>query len=305
MPATAKYRVRDAAYLDQLSISQQLAESIEFELEQSYALQAKKCSNGAPYIFFVDGSGRPRVVQGCCNSWLCERCGQIRARHEYGRIVEGARQLSEAGHLLYFWTLTCRGRDMPLADAMRDYLCWTNKLLTYARRDCKQQGGHWAYAQVTERQDRQHPHSHLIVSFIHNDTLPTTITHNGKEREVGASVRFDKINAAAGLGRMYELSHIRNPIAVAVYVSKYLFKDSITTEWPRSWRRVRYSRSWPKLEREPAEVAYPLIKIADWRRMSYEYPVIYADSQVTLEAAYARLITNVVFREREEVQNVL
>lgn len=284
-----------AVALDQLSISQQLLENTEFELEQSHALQAEKCDNGAPFIFFVDNTGRPRVVQGCCNNWLCRRCGQIRARHEYGRIVNGAQKLADAGHELYFWTLTCRGKDMPLADAMAHYLKWTNKLLTYARRDCKKQEGLWSYVQVTERQKRQHPHSHLIVTFVHNDSRPTIRMKNGKQREVLESARFSQINARSGLGPQYEITVIKNPAAVAVYVSKYLFKESVSTEWPKGWRRVRYSQSWPKLEQAKAEVAWPLLKLYDWRRMSQAYPKIYADSQVTQDAAFARLITNVVY----------
>lgn len=297
------------ALLDQLSTSQQngrtaiagnvseaLQSDIEFELEQSHALQARRCENGAPFIFFVDGAGRPRVVQGCCNNWLCKRCGQIRARHEYGRIVHGSQVLHDAGHDLYFVTITCRGREISAEQADADYLKWTNRLLTSMRRDMR--GAAWAYAQVTERQQktRPHPHSHFITTYEPADAVPTMRVKNGVPRQVIISTRFDLLNERAGLGPQHEITLIDNPTAVAVYVSKYLFKDSISTVWPRGWRRVRYSRSWPKLPVEKPEIAYPLIKISDWHRMAAEYNTVFADSEVTYEAALARRIDVVVYQ---------
>lgn len=277
------------------STSQSLLKDIEFELEQSRAIQAEKCENGAPFIFFVDNTQRPRVVQGCCNSWTCPRCGQIRARHEYGRIVQGAREIAAQGHDLYFWTLTCRGRDMPLEKAEAEYYTWTNKLLTYLRRDCRKDGQFWAYAQITERQQRQHPHSHLISSYAPSDAIPTLKIKNGTPRQVLVSQRFTLLNERAGLGPQHEITLIDVPEAAAVYVSKYLFKTSASTIWPRKWKRVRYSRSWPKLPEPETDTAWPLLKVSDWQRMEASYSKVYADSRVTLEAAYARLITCVVY----------
>lgn len=278
----------------ELSISEALLADIEFELEQSHAVQADRCENGAPFIFFVDNLGKARIVQGCCNNWQCARCGQIRARHEYGRIVNGARQLAAAGHDLYFWTLTCRGRELSLEAAEANYYNWTNKLLTYMRRDCKGNGQFWAYAQVTERQQRQHPHSHLISTYAPSDAIPSIKIKNDVPREVLVSKRFAELNERAGLGSQHEITHIDIPEAVAVYVSKYLFKDSASTIWPKGWKRVRYSRTWPKLPDRHADIAWPLITMADWQRVQALDMTVYADSQVTLEAAYARLITCVV-----------
>jgi hypothetical protein len=277
-----------------LTISDALRSDIEFELEQSHAVQAEKCENRAPFVFFVDNTGKPRIVQGCCNNWQCARCGQIRARHEYGRIVSGARELAAAGHELYFWTLTCRGRDMPLEQAESDYLTWTNRLLNAASMKAKREGDFWAYVQITERQRRQHPHSHIISTYAPSDAMPTIKIKNGKPREVLQSAWFAAQNERAGLGSQHEITRIDTPEAAAVYVSKYLFKDSMTTAWPKNWRRVRYSRSWPKLPEQHPEIAWPLIHMADWRRVELLGVAVYADSEITLEAAYARLMTCVM-----------
>jgi len=281
-------------------VSQKLLADVEFEIEQSLALQEPICDNHAPFIFFIDATGRGRLVQGCCNNWLCKRCGHIRARSEYGRIVNGANELALAGHKLYFHTITCRGKDMSLEDAERGYAKWTNKLLSTMRARCKKQGDFWAYAQVTERQQRQHPHSHFISTFLPDDAIATVkqkTKANGEieQREIQVSKWFIESNRSAGLGDQCEITVIINAVAVAVYVSKYLFKDAIATHWPKGWKRVRYSQNWPDLEFPKSELAFPVVTANDWRRLAYLGMTVYCDSQHTLERSYAHLCQNTVF----------
>lgn len=306
--------------LDQLSTSQTKRENahipdgiapdeyafIASQFEQAKGLQLEKCDNGAPFIFYVDNAGRGRVVQGCCNSWTCARCGHLRALHEYGRMVEGAKQLDKAGHPLYFLTLTCRGADMPLETANRDYMKWTNRLLTNCRTEFKRRNGDWFYVQVTERQRRGHPHSHLITTYRPKDAQ---LVQTGAVLSSGMLAKRECLDSAwlvsaaemAGLGRMVDLTEIRNPAAVAVYVAKYLFKDALQTAWPKGWKRIRYSQSWPKLQRPKPTLAFPLIRFADWQRLETLGMTVYADSEATLEAAYARLVTCVVYKQKSGV----
>src|SRR3990172_5100832 len=95
--------------VSQHEVGSALYNDILMQFEQAKSADFETCERGAPYIFFVDNSGRARIVQGSCNNWLCPRCGQLRALREYGRIVHGARQIAEQGHALYFLTLTCQG----------------------------------------------------------------------------------------------------------------------------------------------------------------------------------------------------
>lgn len=293
--------------LDRLSTSQTnldgvgegLRNEIEFQIEQSYEIQARRCERGAPYIFFVASNHAAHIVQGSCNDWTCPRCGQIRARKEYGRIVQGARQLSDEGRALYFWTLTCRGGDMPLATAEKEYLTWTNRLLTSARTKCTRADGIWAYVQVTERQKRLHPHSHLITTYSPDDGIPYLsgeILPNGRKAKHDCiwSEWFIRANQRAGLGVECSLSAIENAVAVAVYVSKYLFKDSMTTKFQKGWRRIRYSRNWPKLPDPKNVEAFPLVTIRDWQRMDALNMTVRADSYFAYEAALARRIFCVI-----------
>lgn len=296
-----------AVPLDQFSTSQTSASEIggalrfeaEFQMEQSRAVQAETCENHAPYIFFVDHAGAAHLVQGCCNSWTCARCGQIRARKEYGRIVAGARSLHEDGHTLFFWTLTCRGKEMPKNTAESEYLLWTNRLFTAARTKASRAGEFWSYVQVTERQKRGHPHSHVINTYVPPDAilyekgalLPNG--HFGKHQGLW-SEWFRSANTTAGLGTECDLSYIDNPVGVAVYVSKYLFKDSMTTKFEKGWRRIRYSQSFPKLPEIDNAQAFPVVKMEDWKRMEALGKPVLSDSLYTYYAALARLITCVL-----------
>lgn len=252
--------------------------------------QAKFCDNAAPFICYVDAHDRAHLVEGCCNDWTCGRCGLKRAKAEYGRMVEGARRLHAEGNTLHFLTLTCRGADMPLSTAERDYMKWTNRILSTMRADWKKRGGVWAYVQVTERQKRQHPHSHMITTFRPKDAATA---RKGDILAHGQPARHDCLNSAwlvkacqrAGLGRMTDISEISSPVAVAVYVAKYLFKDAMQTEWPKGWKRIRYSQSWPKLPEHKHSIAFPVMRPDDWLMVRALERTIWCDRDVTAEIA--------------------
>lgn len=274
---------------------------IQSQIEQAEFFKTLPCDNGAPFIFFVDKDGVARLVQGCCNDWACQRCGHIRALHEYGRMVNGARELAGRDASLYFLTLTCRGRDMSLEEAERGYLGWTNTLLTALRTKQKRAQKAWAYASVTERQQRGHPHSHFITTFEATDCVPyftgdlipngATAKHDGLY-----SVWLEKACVEAGLGYMVDYSIVASPVAATCYIAKYLFKSSTATIWPEGWRRVRYSRSWPKLPVVKSPLAFPLVHFSDWLKMQAFGYTVYADSERTLQAAEDRSIVNVVYK---------
>lgn len=289
--------------LDLLSTSQKVSEKltadIEFEIEQSHAIQADKCENNAPFICFPDVNRKWHIVQGCCNSWTCARCGQIRAREEYGRIVEGAKTLREEGYTLFFVTLTCIGKELDLNTSDDEYLKWTNRLLSTWRARTKNEKQHWCYVQVTERQTRGAAHSHMITTCYPNDAKQYKkgdLLPNGSyaKHDCLFSAWFMEKNLSAGLGRMTDCTEIRSAIGVAVYVSKYLFKDAQQTLWPKGWKRVRYSQNWPKLPDKSNPDAFPVIKYNDWMKVKSLGVAVHADSNVTYEAALARLVTNVV-----------
>lgn len=236
-----------------------------------------ECLNNAPYFAYKIQGKKWGVVQGCCNDWQCPRCGQQRAREEYGRIVSGARDLAQT-HDLYFLTITCRGKELSVEDAERGYLSWTNSFLTRLRTSCKRDKGFWAYASVTERQLRDHPHSHFITTYCPDDTVYVAKGEPKLFRTVGASypakhntLQSEYIERACfecGLGWQYDFSRVESVEAGSRYISKYLFKPTIfETKWPKGWRRVRYSQNWPKLPDVKGDAMILLSKF-DWYKLS-------------------------------------
>ena len=272
---------------------------IDYQLEQTEAMRRKKCPNNAPFICYKNSVGMWNLVQASCNSWTCPRCGLLRAKEEYGRMVAGAKQLGDEGHALYFHTFTCRGKELSKQDADDGYLLWTNRLLSTLRADATKRGEHWCYVQVTERQKRGHAHSHCISTYCPKDAIPYAKDEtlpNGRKATHDClwSEYFREKNVSAGLGVECDLSEIRNPVAVAVYAAKYLFKEAQITEFQKGWRRIRYSRNFPKMPALTGKEAFAVVKHADWRKIENLGVIVRTTDMWIEELAYAHLITNVV-----------
>jgi hypothetical protein len=214
----------------------------------------------APYFAYNRaGTVTYVVAHGCCDRWTCPRCGEQVARQHYARIVYGAETLAETQQL-YFLTLTCRGRELDRADAVRNYYEWTNKFLDAARRHAQRRSAAWCYVQVTENQKRGHPHSHFLTTFAPSDLV-----------ESGGRLRSDWLLSQvkrSGLGEQYDISLVQNAAAASRYVAKYMFKPSMfSAAFPARWKRVRYSRNWPSID-APENNAFVLVTPDDWLKLA-------------------------------------
>jgi len=257
--------------LDQLSTSQ---------------TKPRLCPYGAP-LAAIANEGVNRIMQTCCNHWECPVCGETRARQEYRRIVNGCEVLG-ASHPLYFWTLTCRGKEIPLDLAEDRYYEWTNRLLSNARSKAQRALAYWCYVQVTERQKktRRHPHSHLITTFLPDDAQ---VSRDQAGLEGYVSAWFARANATAGLGSQHRITRVTEPAAVSRYVAKYMFKDSMIEKFPPKWKRVRYSQNFPKLPLVVPEVCITLDSRQAWKRAA-ETPIMWvAENEVIYSIAWHRL----------------
>jgi len=275
------------------SISLCLDLEIGMAIETSVALQASRCDNNAPLIFIHAVSGARIIMQGCCNSWHCARCGQMRARAEYGRMVHGARVLAET-HEQYFVTITCKGKSLSRQDALKNYAMWTNRLLTSCRAKASRAGHFWAYVQVTELQKRGFPHSHMLTTWRPDDAIEYTKGDrlpNGRiaKRDCLWSNWFRDANVKAGLGIECDISIVRSPVAVATYIAKYLFKDLQVTEFPPNWRRIRYSRNYPTLPAVENIDAYPLLNDKNWHDAAKDAPVIRCIGELAYKVSKASI----------------
>jgi len=273
-----------------------------FSTTQTTAL---KCHNRAPLLYLQKG-GKAKIIQACCNDWTCPRCGVQRAKKEYARIVHGTKYLYENNRVAFFYTFTCRGRELTTQQAEDGYMAWCNRLLTAMRTKCKRAGDTWEYAIVTERQSRGHPHSHAIITWIPDDTVSAG---KGAPLELSVYAQRDRLWSDwlhqrivdAGLGQQWDLTEIREYEGVSRYIAKYLFKSAMSEKWPKGWRRVRYSQSWPNLpEGEKPDIAFPLQNLSDWKRIERYGLRVYAENSEIVSFALSRGLTSVVIRSYHE-----
>lgn len=253
---------------------------------------ASRCVKNAPFFAYQKQEKTWGITQGCCNDWNCPRCGQQRAREEYGRIIEGCKKLTENGSALYFITITCKGREISVKEAEETYSIRCNTLLTAWRVQAKRTNQPWAYTIVTERQDRGHPHSHILTTFSPTDVYYGYKDHWEKDNSGRVSLkkvpcfRSDYILRSCtkvGLGSQYDVSMASTVAGVSRYVAKYLFKDNmLSTKWPKGWKRVRYSQSFPKLSKVNTG-AIALISSANWAELSRKAAIVVPDDEVSFD----------------------
>lgn len=182
---------------------------------------------------------------------------------------------------------------MSHEEAEKNYGEWTNRLLDAWRLQSKRTNQEWSYVQVTERQKRGHPHSHILTTF-----KPTDMAIDWKKKRVQVegkqymayvsayrSEYIAKSVVRAGLGNEYDISVCRTVQGASRYVAKYMFKDTVfCTTWPSGWKRVRYSQSFPKLPHRETN-AFVLIEPADWRRLAREAVFVTTSDRYCLDEA--------------------
>lgn len=197
---------------------------------------------------------------------------------------------------------------MSRAEAINGYLEWTNKLLTCWRTYATRHHQKWCYASVTEHQKRGHPHSHILTTWEPPDIVEGLrdryiVDNSGtKHKDEGKKILSSYVYAScirAGLGSQYDISRVRSSEAASRYVAKYLFKNTIFTEqWPKGWKRVRYSQSFPKLPERKTD-AFILMTREDWNKLGKLASVISVEDYVIGEIVAHHLPDiNVILREK-------
>lgn len=262
------------------------------------------CDNDAPHIAVRRGDVWT-VYQGCCNSWLCSRCGIIRANREYHRIRQGVDILDKVGVPLWFVTLTAQGRGTSVEAAEDGWYSGTMRTMNALRNQYKRAGGeNWQYAAVTERQERGHPHAHYMITAVPKDVVLAATgarLWDGRvtERESLQSDWLSKKCDTYGIGTVIDIQAVENGAAVSAYVSKYLFKSLLTQSFPKNWRRVRYSRGWVKREVSKAEDAIPLLGANQWDKLGSMGDKVYTRDEVVLHHWQAWRAPNIKLRRSQ------
>lgn len=290
----------------------------------------KKCWKNAPVIAIPPQDGRPgRLYQSCCNDWNCPRCGELRAKHEYGRIIEGARSLQTLNPEMYMLTLTCKGNeDLTTSEANfgKNTAQFWDALRIQAKRNKKQ----LAYVAITERQTRGHPHIHAITNYAPPDTIgivdnydlyceqvlnlrddiPIEMWFNPERlRDENNDLVLDwrqcwssyaaLQSVRSGLGVQTRIALIDAIEGASRYIAKYLFKALQDEKFPKHWKRVRYSQSWPKLEKPEATSAFVVLSRWDWWLVR-DYAETFQTNSFDVFTKARRYMCDNVQLEREE-----
>jgi hypothetical protein len=285
----------DALSLDLFSTSATLFSTCGLEVLQSLPDIEPYCDYNAPFFGYQIENRRYGITQGCCNHWDCPRCGQMRARREYGRMVEGVRKLSRH-NTLFFITITCRGKEMSHEEAIAGYGKWTKRFLNACYQRGKRSNQEWNYVQVTEKQKRGHPHSHILTTFCPMDLRDGVVEKwssdaNNDYRLAAVKVlRSEWLSSQvvkAGLGPQYDISFVEDHEAATRYVAKYLFKPTMfDTAWPKGWKRIRYSGNFPKLPDKKTD-AFVLLTKDDWQTLARKAIVVnVTDTTILPDVAY-------------------
>jgi len=211
---------------------------------------------------------------------------------------------------IYFVTITCLGKELSVDESEKHYLEWTNRLFSAWRARTKSKGGQWHYVQVTERQTRGHPHSHILTTANPQDVY---LGHVLKEREPSMyipaharelALRSDWLQGAiikSGLGPQYDISIASSPEGASRYVAKYLFKPTIfENSWPQKWKRVRYSHSFPKMPERQTD-AIVLLSENDWRHLARRAEIVEVkDAPTMLDVQWHLRHTDLQIRLKED-----
>lgn len=259
-----------------------------------------QCVAFTPTII-VKSDARIVAYRASCNSWACPVCSQKRARKEYARIVKGIDAIEQrCDYPLFFITLTAQShRTQSLVAALSEYGYQTNKLMNAIRiRAVRELGASPYYVAVTELQKRGYPHTHMIIAgYVRRGFYRRSVSSwrviDGYRRKVSRDTIGDawleRELVSSGFGTQYDIQYAANGGGLSRYLAKYLFKSLPQYTFPKNWRRIRYSRNFPKLPERSvgdAEVTV-LLKNDDYKRYarSQASPVI-VNGDTELERDY-------------------
>lgn len=208
---------------------------------------------GRPFLFGLDRDAMSAyITRPNCGLWSCPHCGREKAREWQARIGWGAENLMAKGERLYFVTLTAMGWMSPHKTLENWRGNWP-KLSSRLRRAA---GGKCEYVYVHER----HKDGRLHTHFVTNASL-------GRRW-------WKDVPPSCGFGYMNDVQEVESSAGVAAYVSKYLVK-SLRENWPKGWRRVSTSRSWPMPESGELEDSRQWVVAKKALDVRIEYESIY------------------------------
>jgi hypothetical protein len=171
-----------------------------------------------------------------CKVWGCEQCAKAMAYDHKRRIAEGIREI---GGLWWFITITAH------EDAKNTYSSLKNIENGFTR--------------LTERLRRKHGTKHYVIThelhddgrvhahMLYNCDSPFWELHYAPLRKKQKSPkRLQDHTRECGMGYIVDCRIVTDNERAVGYVAKYISKSMALTAFPKRFKRVRYSVSFPK-----------------------------------------------------------
>lgn len=182
--------------------------------------------------------GKCKVIY--CGQWSCSRCSKLLARRWARRVLLHLRKTTaDDGMQWYMLTVTLGSAELDVSRAYQKLKKLWNRLRMSITRQVKIK---WQYCAFVEGQPHRQsmPHLHVILNLIPPDCY-------GKKGKV---TQHAVHNFAHALGWGFEANfQAVTDDRASFYVAKYVSKGSRAI--PRGFRRVRVSRQWATVPRDP------------------------------------------------------
>ena len=187
----------------------------------------KQCPNPkAPLMFGYDDNRRLiRVIKLGCKQWDCPYCAEHRKNYYVRKCFYGVEQYKAEGFPeWYFGTITAHRNWRGFHASLKNHQANWRKF--YKR--MKRAAPDLRYYIMPEKHEDESVHVHLVS---------TCMTDSRWWKDHGA---------ASGLGFINENERVYSSAKAAMYPSKYISKSMGVEDWPKRFRRVRFSIRWPE-----------------------------------------------------------
>ncbi len=172
------------------------------------------------------------LYQPPCKCWDCEPCARQNMYLWAARIGCGYTHYIETG--IDGWRMVTITSSSKLKTKDQTLWVWPK-----------------AWGKLSTRMRRKYPGvRYVLIPEMHKDGrihIHMLASHSIKTRWVKDN------SAQCGLGYQGKAEKLTDAGRAVWYVTKYLAKSLEIAEWPRSFRRVRTTQGWPKLEPSPNE----------------------------------------------------
>ena len=232
------------------------------------------CENFKAFLVAENAPQNALLARARCKQWSCAYCAEINKRMWRARIFHAAETLAEWDWS--FITITAHSKARSARASLDNLKSHWSAL----RKRLKRKYGSFHFVRVYERHNDGAYHLHALLN-VHFDDIKIRTSRGGKETPYSAQIdeyvrRIDRdkngkrrrnkdgtyklmklpAGAKLGLGYYTHAENMRSARGAAVYVSKYLTKD--TGEIEKYTRRIQTSIGFPKLPNEASEYEWSL-----------------------------------------------